>query len=91
MQIDSQDQTQSGSMSSLIAWMSLCLLSAAWGPLIPMTLRTVWGYWGLFGLAAGVALGALERRRLLQREREWVFLRRSAEERLDKFVPHVRG
>lgn len=47
------------SMPSLIGWCSLCLFCAAWGPVVPAPIRSVWGYFGLFGLVAGFALDKL--------------------------------
>lgn len=51
------------SWPDLIGWCSLCLLSAAWGPVIPSAIRSVWGCFGLFGLLAGFALSNSERSR----------------------------
>ena len=51
------------SMPSLIAWLSVCLLAAAWGHTLDQHWQAVWRQTGAFGLAAAVGLGALERMR----------------------------
>ena len=48
----------------LIAWLSVCLLVAAWGPTLNAGLRHVWSIFGLFGLVAASGLEAVQRVRL---------------------------
>ena len=52
------------SLPSLIAWLSVCLLAAAWGHTLDERWQELWGQAGAFGLASAVGLGALERVRL---------------------------
>ena len=86
------DETKPRSVPSLIAWLGLCLLSASLGRLMPATVQTVWGYVGLFGLAAGLGLGAMEQSRRAQNEREqrqaWQV---QQQQMLSKFVPHIKA
>ena len=70
MQHNFHDQSETSTLPKLIAWLSLCLLSAAWGHALAPTLRTVWAEIGLFGLSASVGLGVLEKSRLLLKERQ---------------------
>ena len=85
------DETKPRSVPSLIAWLGLCLLSASLGRVMPPTLQAVWGYLGLFGLAAGLGLGALEQARQAQNEREQQrALQLHQEQMLSKFVPHIK-
>ena len=70
MQHNSHDQSETSSLPKLIAWLSICLLSAAWGHALAPSLRTVWAEIGLFGLSASVGLGCLEKSRLLLKERQ---------------------
>ncbi len=65
-----ENQSRGTSLVSLIVWVSVCLLSASWGPLIPESLRHGWAYYGLFGLAAGLGLSAMERSRTAIAERQ---------------------
>lgn len=48
------------SMPSLIGWLSLCLLAAAWGHSLDEQWRTIWAEMGAFGLVAAVGLGTLD-------------------------------
>lgn len=51
------------SLPSLIAWLSLCLLAAAWGHTLDEQWQVVWAEIGAFGLVSAVGLGALEKAR----------------------------
>ena len=87
MQHDLHDEPGTSSLPKLIAWLSLCLLSAAWGHALAPDLRTVWAEIGLFGLSASVGLGILEKSRLLLKERqERAAYQLRAERYLDEFV-----
>lgn len=85
------DRSRPSSLPNLIASVSLCLLSAAWGPALAPNCRTGWACIGLFGLAAAVGLGALERSRLSRTQEEE---RRTWQLRLDqdlaKFVSPIK-
>ena len=54
---------------SLIAWLSLCLLAAAWGHALDAEWQIIWAEIGAFGLTAAVGLGALEKTRNARAER----------------------
>jgi hypothetical protein len=55
------------SLRSLIAWLSVCLLTAGWGAKLDSSVREQWSRVGLFGLAAAVGLEIVARtRRLLK-------------------------
>lgn len=57
------------SIPTLIAWLSLCLLAAAWGHSLDSTWRVIWAELGAFGLVSAVGLGSLEKVRLARSER----------------------
>jgi hypothetical protein len=57
------------SLPNLIAWLSLCVLAAAWGHTLDDRWQTVWAQMGAFGLAAAVGLGALEKARVIRQNR----------------------
>jgi hypothetical protein len=57
------------SIPSLIAWLSLCLLAAAWGHALDSQWQIIWAEIGAFGLASAVGLGALEKTRAARAER----------------------
>ena len=48
---------------SLIAWISLCLLAAAWGHSLDLRLQVLWAQLGAFGLAAALGLECIQRMR----------------------------
>ena len=55
------------SLRSLIAWLSVCLLTAGWGPKLDSSMREQWARAGSFGLAAALGLEVVARtRRLLK-------------------------
>jgi hypothetical protein len=52
------------SIPSLTAWLSLCILAAAWGRSLDERWQPIWADIGAYGLAASVGLSFLERARL---------------------------
>lgn len=89
---DFDDEAKLSSLPNLIAWLGLCLMSASWGRFMPAALQAVWGYVGLFGLAAGLGLDVVEQARLAQEEREQRrVLQLHQEQMLAKFVPHINA
>ncbi|MBI3836479.1 MAG: hypothetical protein HY288_00920 [Planctomycetia bacterium] len=48
------------SIPSLIGWLSVCLLAAAWGRTLDDHWQPIWAKLGAFGLVAAVGLGRLE-------------------------------
>lgn len=52
------------SVPNLIAWLSVCLLAAAWGHMLDDRWQVVWAEIGAFGLVSAVGLGGLEKVRL---------------------------
>ena len=57
------------SIPTLIAWLSLCLLAAAFGHALDSQWQIIWAEAGAFGLASAVGLGALEKTRAARAER----------------------
>jgi len=57
------------SIPTLIAWLSVCLLAAAWGHTLDERSQELWRQAGALGLAAAVGLGALEKARLASERR----------------------
>jgi hypothetical protein len=57
------------SLRSLIAWLSVCLLTAGWGPRLDSSVREQWALVGAFGLAAALALELAARTRRLYKVR----------------------
>ncbi|HVU86449.1 MAG TPA: hypothetical protein VHD36_03965 [Pirellulales bacterium] len=55
--------------SALIAWLSVCMLAAAWGARMGPEWVTAWRDWGAFGLTAAVGLNVADRLRLARRKR----------------------
>jgi len=53
----------------LIGWFSVCVLAAAWGPIVEAGWRHVWSALGLFGLVSAVGLEAAQRLRLSQEQK----------------------
>jgi hypothetical protein len=54
--MNSRDSSQGTSLPSLIAWLSVCLISAAWSNLIDLQWQRLWMEWGSFGSVAAVGL-----------------------------------
>lgn len=47
-------------ITSKIAWLSLCIVAAAWGNrLLPSEWQNVWGTLGVFGLASALGLASI--------------------------------
>jgi hypothetical protein len=63
MQRENKEHAGYRSLSNLIAWLGLCLLSAGLGASMPCTLRSTWLYLGSSGLAAAVGLSSIEKLR----------------------------
>ncbi len=57
------------SIPNMIAWLSLCVLAAAWGHTLDEHWQSIWAQMGAFGLAAAVGLGALEKARVVRQNR----------------------
>ena len=57
------------SYAALIAWLSVCILVACWGPQLDPLLRQRWAWAGPFGLAAAVGLELSDRTRALIKKR----------------------
>ena len=55
-------------MTAMIAWLSVCLLDAAWGPKLAPDSRFTWSTFGLFGLVAALGLDAIARVRRVSGE-----------------------
>jgi hypothetical protein len=47
----------------MMAWLSVCILAAAWGKSLNESLQAQWSTLGLYGLVASVGLGLLEKGR----------------------------
>jgi hypothetical protein len=61
--MQTEERRREVSLPSLIAWLSLCLLSAAWGRSISGPCQNLWMQGGTFGIVAAVGLGSLEKAR----------------------------
>ena len=57
------------SLPSLIAWLSVCLLAAAWGRSLDERWQTIWIEMGAFGLVSATGLGAIEQARVVREKR----------------------
>jgi hypothetical protein len=68
------------SAPGLIAWLSVCLLAAAWGRTLSAAWQALWAEMGAFGLAAAVGLEAMHHVRAL---RAAVLRRRAQHERAE--------
>ncbi len=68
------------SVPTLIAWLSVCLLAAAWGRSLDPKLQAQWSTLGLYGLVASVGLGLLEKARKarIKHSRQRALLARTA-------------
>jgi hypothetical protein len=63
---DELGQRRIVSVPSLIGWLSVCILAAAWGRSLDERWQSVWAYTGAYGLAAAVGLSFVERARILR-------------------------
>lgn len=69
--MENDEMSQAGashSVSTLIAWLSVCMLAAAWGSSLGPDWALSWMEWGAFGLVAAVGLNISERVRAMQRQ-----------------------
>ena len=57
------------SVPNLTAWLSLCILAAAWGRSLDDRWQPVWASMGAYGLVASVGLSALEKARRAHQKR----------------------
>jgi hypothetical protein len=67
--IDEPGQRRVVSIPSLTAWLSLCILAAAWGRSLDEHWQGIWASLGAYGLAASVGLGILEKARLTHQKK----------------------
>jgi hypothetical protein len=58
------------SLRSTIAWLSICLLAAGWGPMCDPEVRRLWAIFGAFGLSAALGLDVVQRARAVFRRRD---------------------
>jgi hypothetical protein len=65
--MSSSKSTERTPLPDLIAWLSLCILAAAWGPALDPFWRTMWFNLGLFGVVAGIGLTMVAQSRAAQR------------------------
>jgi hypothetical protein len=56
------------SIPSLTAWLSVCILAAAWGRSLDESWQQIWSEVGAYGLAASVGLGFVEKARFAQKK-----------------------
>jgi len=56
------------SIRSLMAWLSVCVLAAAWGPALTAEGKETWTTFGLFGLVAALGLDVIARVRRARRD-----------------------
>jgi hypothetical protein len=70
-------------LPALIAWLSVCMIAASWGPELGPSLCESWGWTGLFGLTAAVGLELTERSRLLLKIRSQV---NTTNQRIDRTI-----
>lgn len=54
-------KSRPASVPSLIAWLSIGMIIAAWGPTFEPSLREIWVYVGLAGLVSAVGLDTVRR------------------------------
>ncbi len=66
------DLARKTTLPALIAWLSVCMIAAGWGPELTPSLRQWWGWMGLFGLTAAVGLELSARSRSLLKIRSQV-------------------
>ena len=86
--------SRSKPMPTLIAWLSLGVLVATWTPALPISQNTMWGYAGLMGLTAALALNgrtidSLKRQAVIDRL-TGVFSRSFLEYLLDREIAQAR-
>jgi hypothetical protein len=75
------------SLANLIAWLSVCVLSAAWGAGMDTDWQSYWKQLGAFGLVSAVGLNAAARvRATCKRRAHQIALSSHLEERLSNFA-----
>ena len=74
------------SLPSMIAWLSVCLLAAVWGPTLEPQLLKSWSIAGTLGLSCAVALEVAEQTRTRLHERA---RRSAAQRRLERSWPQL--
>lgn len=74
------------SLSTLIAWMSTCLLAGGASMLFSDQTRWIWMWWGCFGLIAALGLDIAARRRVLKRHDE---ILQAVQDRFEKEIGGV--
>ena len=67
--IDDPRQRRIVSIPTLTAWLSVCILAAAWGKSLNENWQQIWADVGAFGLVASVGLSLIERARIAHRRR----------------------
>jgi len=86
------DAAKSSPLPRLIAYLSLCMLAAAFGAMIGPVWSRWWAIFGVFGLASAVGLDVLNRSRARladRRRREQLAL--GAERKLDKMMDDLES
>jgi hypothetical protein len=86
------DAVKSSPLPRLIAYLSLCMLAAAFGAMIGPVWSRWWAIFGVFGLASAVGLDVLNRSRARladRRRREQLAL--GAERKLDKMMDDLES
>ena len=56
--VQEQSKEKLRTLAPTIALFSLCLVVASWGPEVGLSVRSIWGYAGLTGLASAIGLSA---------------------------------
>ncbi|REK11442.1 MAG: hypothetical protein DWQ37_14260 [Planctomycetota bacterium] len=69
MEPKSSEKKRLVSLPSLIGWLSVCLLAAAYGRTLDERWQVIWAEMGAFGLVAAVGLGSIERIRLARQQK----------------------
>src|SRR5262249_1029360 len=69
LHLEEEAQSQLSCFATHLAWLGVCLLTAAFGSAPGSTWRTTETFLGVFGLALGLALKAMSRSRSMLAER----------------------
>lgn len=77
---------ETNSFPTWIAWISACLVVAAYAPEIEAQMRDMWGIMGTFGLASAVGLEAVRRARTLVNQNS---SRKQIESRIDRQISQM--
>ncbi|MGD9721986.1 MAG: hypothetical protein AB7O59_10265 [Pirellulales bacterium] len=78
---DHGQDPRGGSITHLIAWLSVCLLAAATGSALDPEWRPLWAQMGAFGLASAVGLSVVAKMRTARRRQALEDAKRSTLER----------